>query len=85
LIDASTLFLLYIINDLWCNSLNLPENMSFINKIEDVDIKSSEYFGFGQCLRSWVQSLTIKFFVYYRHIRKSTERFKKSPRKKKQL
>jgi hypothetical protein len=22
--------------------------MSFINKIEDVDIKSSEYFGFGQ-------------------------------------
>jgi hypothetical protein len=48
-------------------------------------VDKDEYFGFGQCLRSWVQSLTIKIFVYYRHIRKSPKRFKKSPRRKKQL
>jgi hypothetical protein len=41
--------------------------MSCINKIENVDIKIFEYFGFGQCLRSWVQPLTFNFCLLHAH------------------
>jgi hypothetical protein len=58
--------------------------MSCINKIEDVDIKSFEYSGFGQCLRSWDQPLTFNFCLLHAHQEESIK-IQKVPKEKKQL
>ncbi len=41
------------------------EVTAFIILLEGVD--KDEYFGFGQCLRSWVQPLTFNFCLLHAH------------------
>jgi hypothetical protein len=51
------------------------EVTTLILLLEGVD--KDEYFGFGQCLKSSVQSLTIIFFVYYKHTKEESKNIQK--------